>query len=151
MKKIIFLLVCLMLAGCATTEYYTNPNSQDYYQQRLGGLCEKCNRVFTFSGYQLNNQENITCPYCGQEQSLQMASNRYTYGMQQQQRQEQASFATGLAQTLKQSMDKSDKRRYESDRAMQQQVLEHFKPKQKKTYNVYEPYGHTPVGRIEEE
>jgi len=152
MKKIsVFLLTCMILSGCVTTGHYTNPNNQSYYQQGLGGLCEKCNRVFAFSGSQLNNQENITCSYCGREQNLRMASNRYAYAVQQRQKKQQASFATGLVETLKQSMDKSEKRRYKSDQAMQQQVLERFKPKQKKIYNVYKPYGHTPVCRIEEE
>ena len=152
MKKIsMFLLICTILSGCATTGYYANPNSQRYCQQGLGGLCEKCNRVFAFSRSQLNNQENITCSYCGQEQNLRMASNRYAYAVQQQQKKQQASFATGFVETLRQSMDKREERRYKSDQAMQQQVLERFKPKQKKIYKVYKPYGHTPVGRIEEE
>lgn len=69
----------MVLVGCATLDptYYTNPNSHGYAEQVMGGICEKCNRVFNFSMQQYNTIENIQCPYDGHVQNLKMASNRY--------------------------------------------------------------------------
>lgn len=83
---VIVILFALCLSGCAASSaYYRNPNSAGYHKPGLGGLCESCGRQFIFSGYQLNNFENITCPYCGYEQNIQMAANRWTYEAQRQQ------------------------------------------------------------------
>ncbi len=82
---ILSILLVVSLSGCATTEYFTNPNSAGYNEAGLGGLCQNCNRQFNFSGYQLDNQENVSCCYCGYVQNLRMAANRYTYEVQQQQ------------------------------------------------------------------
>ena len=111
MKKTIFVVVfSLFLAGCATTEYYTNPSSEGYYQQGLGGLCQSCNRQFAMSGYQLNNIESITCPYCGMAQNTRMAANRWNYAIQQQQaynnQQALANFASNMQQIQQQHAEK---------------------------------------------
>lgn len=55
----VFLIIpCVaFLAGCATTEYYTNPQSAGYSDQVWGGLCENCNRMFTYSSAQFYGTE----------------------------------------------------------------------------------------------
>ena len=96
--KILVLLICLGIAGCETTAYYTDPASPGYNQQALGCICELCGRVFNISGNQLNNTPNILCPYCGRSQNTVMASNRYTYAVQQQQQQQYSQALAGIAQ-----------------------------------------------------
>lgn len=102
-KYVLLFLLIIFLSGCATTEYYTNPQSAGYTQQGLGGLCEACNREFLFSGYQLNNQVNITCPYCGRTQNLQMAANRWTYAVQQQNNAAWGQAVLGMASGVQQA------------------------------------------------
>lgn len=114
MKKIIDLLILVMfISGCAAynTNYYTDPNSSGYAEQALGGLCERCNRVFNFSGQQLNTIENIQCPYCGQVQNLRMASNRYIYLKQQQE-----------AQSYQQALSKIQDIQVRHDEAQQRNI-----------------------------
>lgn len=74
----------VLLTGCVTTDYYKRSDSPGYNETHWGGLCEKCNRMFTFSTAQYDQEQYITCPYCGYEQDLRMASKRYNYEMQQQ-------------------------------------------------------------------
>lgn len=118
MKKILVISLCLLSVGCATLDptYYTNSNSPGYREFALGGLCEKCNRVFNFTGEQFDNIENIQCPYCGHVQNLKMASNRYTYWKQQQdqiqQAQQQEANRVALYNSV-QSYQQSSQRSYE--------------------------------------
>jgi len=86
---IIVIIFVICLGSCAMpTSYYTNPNSAGYHQQGLGGICERCGNQFQFSGAQLNNLTNITCPYCNHSGDLQQAAARWVnvkQGIQQQQ------------------------------------------------------------------
>lgn len=106
--KPIFILICLMvlLSGCATTEYFTNPNSAGYNEAGLGGLCQNCNRQFNFSGNQLDNCENITCCYCGFVQNTRMAANRYSYEAQQQQARNTQQAVANFNQSMKEINEK---------------------------------------------
>ena len=54
-----------------------DPASRAYREPAIGGICEKCGKTFTFSGYQLDHDKTGTCPYCKHEQSLKDACNRY--------------------------------------------------------------------------
>ena len=76
------MVVFLLLGGC--TELFAkdipsclNPASSAYRQPVIGGICEKCGKTFTFSGYQLDNDKWAACPYCKYEQNLKEACNRY--------------------------------------------------------------------------
>jgi len=102
MKKITFFILPLLLVmGCGPgISYYTNSSSQGYRQQALGALCEKCNRQFNISGYQLDYIANITCPYCGHAQDTRMASNRWGYAVQQQQAYANQASMQAIGQTL---------------------------------------------------
>lgn len=134
MKTILFIVgIAIILSGCATTDYYTNPNSAGYSQQNFGGLCQNCNRQFTISAQQLNTVENITCPYCGVAQNTKMASNRYTYEAQRTQSNANAQFVSGLAQTLKNSMDKADERRRQTDQQMTNSIMQGLQPNRNNT------------------
>ncbi len=85
MKKVITILVMatvFILGGYA--ELFAkdlpsclDPASKVYNQPAIGGICEKCGKTFTFSGYQLNTEKSGTCPYCKHEQNLKEACNRY--------------------------------------------------------------------------
>ena len=85
MKKTITILVMavvLILGGYA--ELFAkdlpsclDPKSKEYNQPVIGGICEKCGKEFTFSGYQLDHNKKAACPYCKYEQSLKEACNRY--------------------------------------------------------------------------
>lgn len=81
-RTIIAVMACLLLGGY--TELFAkdlpsclDPESKEYSQPAIGGLCEKCGKTFTFSGDQLNNKKIGNCPYCKCEQSLKDACNRY--------------------------------------------------------------------------
>lgn len=80
-STILFITLGLILAGCATTDYYTNGYSQTVY----GGLCENCNRAFGLTSEIVNTCSTAICPFCGREQDLKMSMNRYNYAVQQQQ------------------------------------------------------------------
>jgi hypothetical protein len=114
MRIIILIGLLGWLFGCETTEYYTNPNSQGYYEQAFGGTCEQCGRAFSISAYQINNVENITCPYDGYVQNTKYAYNRYVYALQQQQQQETQSFYDRQAEIRKEYQRKLEdiNRRY---------------------------------------
>jgi len=65
-KSFILLVAFLLLSACAMpVSYYTDPNSAGYTVQGLGGICDYCGKQFNMSGYQLQNVQNIKCPYCG--------------------------------------------------------------------------------------
>ena len=128
-----FICLAVLLSGCATTDYYTNPNSAGYYQQGLGGLCQNCNRQFAISAHQLNNVENTTCPYCGTTQNTKMASNRYTYEAQKAQTVANAQFAGGLAKTLQNSMNTADERRRQTDQQTANSIMQGFQPNRNNT------------------
>ena len=55
-----------------------NPESAEYNQPAIGGICGKCGNIFTFSGYQLEHNRRAACPYCGHKQDLKDACNRYS-------------------------------------------------------------------------
>ena len=81
-KTIIAMMACLLLGGY--TELFAkdlpsclDPESKEYSRPAIGGLCEKCGKTFTFSGYQLDHGKRAPCPYCKHEQSLKDACNRY--------------------------------------------------------------------------
>lgn len=81
-KTIIVMVVFLLLCGytglfAKDLPSYLNPKSSMYRKALIGGICEKCGRTFTFSGYQLDNNKVGACPYCKHEQSLKEACNRY--------------------------------------------------------------------------
>ena len=82
-KAIIAAVVCFLFCG-ATIGFaetskppYLNPQKKAYYKPMIGGMCKKCDNVFTFSGYQLENEKTAKCPYCKHEQNLEEACNRY--------------------------------------------------------------------------
>lgn len=71
---------------------------KEYTKNQYGGSCKNCKRVFWFSSYHWNTNENVSCPYCGRTQNLNMAHNRYTYDTQQQKAQQEALKAQQRAQ-----------------------------------------------------
>jgi len=101
-QLIVAWILMLFLSGCATFDstYYTNPNSQGYTQQVLGGICEQCGRQFTFSAQQYDQNVQIQCCYCGHTQDIKMAYNRYLYAQQQAQEQQQQANSQALMQKL---------------------------------------------------
>jgi hypothetical protein len=143
---IVFTIIIFLLTGCATTAYYTNPNSAGYYEQGLGGLCEKCGRQFVFSGYQLDTLENITCLYCGHAQNIQMAANRYTYEAQRQQTASNTRLFMGVTNAIQESNRKAAENRQKASenyrRALQSM--------ERKDYGIYDEYGDK-VGTLKEE
>lgn len=87
MKKIIIaVLVCLLLSGqlavfakSTSNPKFLDPNSRAYHKPMLGAICDNCYSTFMISGYQLDNVEDGVCPYCGSEQNLKDAANRYSH------------------------------------------------------------------------
>jgi len=79
MKKVLVVLLCLGLVGCVGAGYYTRPDSEGYYKQVFNASCQNCSRIFTYSTYQYDTIENITCPFCGLTQNLKMARARLVY------------------------------------------------------------------------
>ena len=116
----ILVIICLMmlLSGCATTEYFTNPNSAGYNEAAFGGLCQNCNRVFYFSRNQYDNCESVSCCYCGCTQNLKMAASRYAYEVKQQQARNTQQAVTEFNQNLKDI--------YEKNAAAKQKNIENF-------------------------
>lgn len=88
MNKLFITILCfIFLAGCtASSKYYTDPDSKGYKEPHYEGSCLKCNRVFRFSRavYDASPTRFGTCPFCGTEQSLEMANQRYIYDQQNQ-------------------------------------------------------------------
>lgn len=84
MKKIIIaVLVCLLLSGqvavfAKSGPTYMDPNSKAYHKPKIGAICDKCYSTFMISGYQLENDQTGMCPYCGADQDLKDAADRYT-------------------------------------------------------------------------
>ena len=85
MRKAVTILVMaavLILGGCAAlfakdVPACLDPANRAYRDPVIGGICEKCGKAFTFSGYQLDHDKIGTCPYCKHEQGLKDACNRY--------------------------------------------------------------------------
>lgn len=125
MKKLINLFVMVMVvSGCATLDpsYYSNVNSPGYVEKVFSGVCEKCNRVFSFSRQQFDTIENVQCCYCGHVQNLEMASNRYEYLQQQQEKEKQRQQAlsnqvvvNNLFQLYQQNLKQSAQRQQQYD------------------------------------
>ncbi|MFH0763484.1 MAG: hypothetical protein V1927_00575 [Candidatus Omnitrophota bacterium] len=88
MNRLFITILCfIFLAGCATSSgYYTDPNSKGYKEPHYEGSCLKCNRVFRFSRavYDASSTRFGACPFCGMEQNLEMANQRYLYDQQNQ-------------------------------------------------------------------
>lgn len=87
MRRTLILIVMalfLSIACSMPTSYYTNPNSGGYHQQKLGGICEKCGKMFLFSGHQLHHLTNVRCAYCNHSQNVRAASERWVLAKQQQ-------------------------------------------------------------------
>lgn len=83
MKKSIIVIVAVLFLGgyvgifAQDIPSCLDPQSKDYQKPLIGGMCGKCGKTFTFSGYQLNINKIGNCPYCKYEQSLKDACNRY--------------------------------------------------------------------------
>ena len=87
MKKLfILLLLSLLLSGCASEQYYIKPESKGYTVEHFGALCSNCNRAFKFSKAEFDDcRGKAKCPYCGAENDLIQANNRFNYEQQAQQ------------------------------------------------------------------
>lgn len=58
-------------SGCASLlgeQYYTDPNSLGYKAQVWNGECEKCDKIGRVSTYNLHNDRQLACFYCGHVQ-----------------------------------------------------------------------------------
>lgn len=77
------ILFCALVTGCATTEYYTRPDSPGYQENHFSAICELCGRQFLFSKALQDSSPQAPCPYDGYVQDLQYANNRYVYAQQE--------------------------------------------------------------------
>jgi hypothetical protein len=93
----------LLLSGCTTADWnramYGNERDQ---VAQYGATCEFCNRNFTVD--QSYSSQTVICPYCGKEQNLQYALNRYTYDLQQAQEQQRQANSQELLQKLSEDL-----------------------------------------------
>jgi DNA-directed RNA polymerase subunit RPC12/RpoP len=97
--KILISIFLFFATGCGKPiTYYTNPNSAGYQKQELAGICERCGKMFHFSGDQLDHLTNIECPYCNYSQNLREASKRWAI-IKKQYEQQQVADILGAAIT----------------------------------------------------
>jgi len=81
-KTILLVVVCFLFVGCAALfaedqPSCLNPAHSDYNKPLIGGMCGKCGKTFMLSGAQINSGKIGACPYCGYQQNLKDACNRY--------------------------------------------------------------------------
>ncbi len=127
MKKTICLFFMVMLvSGCAAfnSNYYTNPNSPGYTQSAFSGLCENCNRIFSFSKQQYDTLGDIQCPFCGHTQNLKMAYNRYTYLKQQQDTQANQQMWSNISQKMQDIQIRRDEAEQRNIQQFQQNIAD---------------------------
>jgi hypothetical protein len=98
-QKLSILIMILALCGCATGDWnsfmYGHPQGEQW-----GGICEVCNRSFNVSVSVARSSKDIKCCYCGHDQDMQMALNRYTYAVQQQEAQQNAQLGAEFVQRV---------------------------------------------------
>jgi len=129
MKKIICLFALVMLiSGCTTADLNMILHGDERgYVVKYGASCESCNRNFTLED--INSSEMVTCPYCGKEQNIQLAINRYKYDKQQQNERERAK----ILENYQKSMDESNKEYKEKMRISQENISKIFDHKRSTT------------------
>lgn len=113
------MVLVMLLSGCATVSY------DEAQHQVYGGLCEQCERQFTFTTEQWNNFSQITCPFCGRTQDLKMAYNRYVY-LQQQQEQENQKQRDLASQRAASNFFQTYQRNLEQSNQNKQQIIRDY-------------------------
>lgn len=120
--SVVLFCIIILLSGCATEQYYLDPQSDGYNQQVWNCVCESCNRIFTISSQQYDNGIPISCCYCGHTQDPRLARNRGKYAERQQQaynNQQNAAAVTQCVANISQSQR-------ESAQQKQQIILDHM-------------------------
>ena len=128
MKKIICLFALVMLlSGCASFMEGWNNGVSNSQVGKAWVSCESCNRNFTVE--YPNSSQIVTCPYCGREQDVQYAINRYNYDKQQQDKRKQAK----ILEDYQKSMDESYKEKMRINKEYQENVKNIFNHKRSTT------------------
>lgn len=78
-------------------------SAQKEHETILYGLCQSCGRVLSFTAYQLKNYGAFGCPYCGSEQNLRQAYNRYNYAAGQEEEYKKTQALQALIRNIEQA------------------------------------------------
>lgn len=60
-------------------EYYTNPQSEGYYEQVWGCICRRCEGMFALSAAEINENRFVSCPNCRAMNNPAQAHRDYRY------------------------------------------------------------------------
>lgn len=113
MRNIALIVILLCFMGCSATEWnqlmWGNPNGPQPAPKQYGALCITCQRDFVVTEQIISAGKGVVCPYCGKEQDIQMAMNRYTYQTQQQQEVANQAFWQKRQETLQRRREEEQK------------------------------------------